>query len=143
MKLRNRLNRRPRRGFTLMEVLVVMAILVVLASTVTFAYLKFFKNAQADSTKQQIAILERACDSYKLDVGVYPGELADLMRQPANNTARWRGPYIQADTVPADAWGQPFTYQADNVNDRVRISSNGPDGQQGTGDDISMHNNVQ
>ena len=137
MKSHLRKNRRQRRGFTLMEVLVVMAILVVLASTVTFAYMNIMRGAESDNTFSQINLLKQACDKYKLDMNRYPANLGELIAPPNGASPRkWRGPYLDATEVPADAWGNPFEYAQDNSTNQVVISSWGPDGQKGTQDDI-------
>ncbi len=131
-------NRRStgRQAFTLMELLLVMAILVIMASMVTFAFLNIRQNAQSDLALSQIQTLENACTSYKLQVGRFPSKLDDLYTQPSGLTARqWRGPYL-SDPVPMDPWGNPYIYGADEANNRVFIRSAGPDGQQGTADDI-------
>ena len=135
-----RRGRVDRRGFTLMELLLVMAILVIMASMVTFAFLQIQQNAQSDAALTQISMLESACDQYKLQVGRYPNTLDDLFTQPAGLTTRqWRGPYLK-DPVPMDPWGAEYNYSADEANNRVFITSAGPDGQQGSPDDVPEPN---
>ena len=135
-----RRGRADRRGFTLMELLLVMAILVIMASMVTFAFLQIQQNAQSDATLSQISTLENACTSYKLQVGRLPNTLDDLFTQPAGLSPRqWRGPYLN-DPVPMDPWGNEYNYSPDEANNRVFISSAGPDGQQGSPDDVPEPN---
>ena len=132
----HRPTRSDRKGFTLMELLLVMAILVIMASMVTFAFLNIQKNAQSDACLSQINTLENACISYKLQVGRFPNSLDDLFTQPAGLSARqWRGPYLN-EAVPNDPWGNPYNYGPDEANNRVFIASPGPDGQQGSADDV-------
>ena len=132
----HRRGRVDRRGFTLMELLLVMAILVIMASMVTFAFLQIQKNAQSDATLSQISTLENACTSYKLQVGRFPNSLDDLFTQPAGlSTRQWRGPYL-SNPVPMDPWGNVYNYAPDEANNRVNIMSAGPDGQQGSPDDV-------
>ncbi|MCH2182826.1 MAG: type II secretion system major pseudopilin GspG [Mariniblastus sp.] len=136
----HRRGRGDRRGFTLMELLLVMAILVIMASMVTFAFLQIQQNAQSDATLSQISTLESACMQYKLQVGRFPNTLDDLHIQPAGLTTRqWRGPFLQ-DPVPMDPWGNEYVYSPDAANNRVFISSAGPDGQQGSPDDVPEPN---
>ncbi len=136
----NRRCRDQRKGFTLMELLLVMAILVIMASMVTFAFLNIQKNAQSDATLSQINTLKNACTSYKLQVGRFPNSLDDLFIQPAGmSTRQWRGPYLQ-EAVPMDPWGNDYSYTADEANNRVFISSAGPDGQTGSPDDVPEPN---
>jgi general secretion pathway protein G len=123
-----------------MELLLVMAILVIMASMVTFAFLQIQQNAQSDATLSQISTLENACTSYKLQVGRFPNTLDDLFTQPAGLSPRqWRGPYLN-DPVPMDPWGNEYNYSPDEANNRVFISSAGPDGQQGSPDDVPEPN---
>jgi len=136
--------RRRRRGFTLMEILLVLAILVVLGSLVTFGYVTIQRNAMMDSAKTQIRMFEQAVDMYRLDVGKYPSGdqgLQALRLQPPDAPAnKWRGPYIQVE-IPADPWGNPYQYQeiTDSLNQpSFEVISNGPDGANGTADDIRL-----
>ncbi len=141
MKIQRRRNNRTRRGFTLMELLLVMAILVVMASMVGFAFLNMQQNAQGDATRSQISTLKGACKQYKLHVGRFPSTLQDLVAQPAQVAAgKWKGPYLDRDTLTndevRDPWGQNYTYNADEKNQSVTIVSPGQDGQANTEDDI-------
>ena len=133
-KRAKRLNKNS--GFTLLELLLVMAILVVLASLSTFAILNLQRRSLQKSAFMEIQTLSKACKMYKLDVGSYPQQLDDLFTLPSglNNTV-WGGPYLDK-AIPADPWQQPYAYGADEQNDMVTITSNGPDRQKGTQDDV-------
>jgi general secretion pathway protein G len=73
---------------------------------------------------------------YKLQVGRFPNTLDDLYTMPSGMTrAQWGGPYLE-EQVKNDPWQRPYTYGADEINDRVTITSSGPDGQAGTQDDV-------
>ena len=129
-------SRNRRSGFTLLELLLVMAILVVLASLAGFSVLNMRSNALSRAASIQISSFESMCKAYKLQVGMFPNTLDDLHVQPAGMTKiTWGGPYLE-DPVPMDPWQRPYTYVADDMNDRVTITSNGPDGQANTEDDI-------
>ena len=131
-----RVRRTQRSGFTLLELLLVMAILVVLASLSTFAILGLQKSSLQRSAFLQIRMLEDACTMYKLNVGSFPSTLDDLYTNPSGMTkSQWGGPYIN-DPIPMDPWRRPYTYNADEQNDRVVITSAGPDGQAGSDDDV-------
>ena len=141
MNFQRRRKNRSRRGFTLMELLLVMAILVVMASMVGFAFLNMQKGAQEDATRSQISTLKSACKQYNLHVGRFPGELEDLINKPAQNGGSgWKGPYLDLDTLPGgqirDTWGDPYQYEPNDSTSRVSIVSNGKDGQPNTADDI-------
>lgn len=138
--------RSVRRGFTLLEVLLVMAILIILASVVTVSYTAIRQNSQSDGARMNIQALEQGCELYNLDDGRLPSTLNDLIVQPQNVPAgKWRGPYLKDTQVPMDPWGQEYQYQATNVNGVMRpiISSYGPDMGQGGGDDISNNPQTQ
>ena len=139
-----RTKRRRRAGFTLMEILLVLAILVVLGSLVTFGYVTIQRNAMMDSAKTQIRMFEQAVDMYRLDVGKYPsgdqGLQALRLQPPDAPVNKWRGPYIQVE-IPTDPWGNPYQYQeiTDSLNQpSFEVISNGPDGANGTPDDIRL-----
>jgi general secretion pathway protein G len=142
MKERNL--RRRRGGFTLMEILLVLAILVVLGSLVTVGYVTIQKNANIDSAKTQIRMFEEAIGLYRLDVGKYPsgdqGLQALRLQPPDAPVDKWRGPYMTTE-IPMDPWGNPYQYQeiTDSLNQpSFEVMSNGPDGNNGTPDDIRI-----
>lgn len=125
-----------RRGFTLLELLLVMAILVVLASLSTFAILNLQGSSLQKAAQIQVETFKDACTMYKLSVGSFPRTLNDLHSLPSGMTqAQWGGPYLEAK-IPNDPWGRPYNYSPDNIAQTVRITSNGPDGQRNTNDDV-------
>ena len=136
------MNRRPRRrtAFTLMEILLVLAILVVLGSMVSLGYVKIQQEANKKAAKAQLTLLEGAVNTYILDVGSPPSDLSGLVTVPGDlaNPQKWAGPYLDKQDLPADPWNQPFQYEiVDQANAKFRIWSNGPDQQPGSSDDIS------
>ena len=131
--------RPPRRkAFTLLEVLLVLAILVILGSTVTFYFARTQTSANISAARVQINSVHQLLDQYLIDVGTYPKTeqgLAALAEAPAGVQAeRWRGPYGKG-TLPADPWGNPYQYQWVSA-DQVRVWSWGPDGQDNSGDEV-------
>jgi general secretion pathway protein G len=137
----NRRLRRRSRGFTLMEVLLVLAILVVLGSLVSAGYVQIQRNASKDSARAQIGLLEDACDFYTLNVGSPPTSLQALIERPSDIAVpeKWAGPYLDKTTLPVDPWNHEYIYETYESPDGVkfRISSSGPNGQPGDDDDIA------
>jgi len=120
------------KGFTLLELLVVMVIIGLLAGYVGPKYFAQVGKSETKVAKAQIDALEKALDQYRLDTGRYPTSeegLAALNQKPANEP-RWGGPYLKKD-VPADPWGKPYTYRAPGEHGEYDLYSYGKDGQPG------------
>ena len=134
--------RRPRRhrknAFTLMEILLVLAILVVLASMVGVSYSRIQKSMQISSARTQLGLLEEAVKAYQISVGSLPPNLEALLQAPPElpNPTKWQGPYLDKQDLPMDPWNNSYQYEPLGT-DQFRIWSNGPDGQSGTEDDIT------
>jgi general secretion pathway protein G len=129
--------RDPRAGFTLIEMLVIIAIIAVLAAVVAPEVFKNVGDANAGAAKQQIQLLGTALDSYRLDNHAYPTTeqgLGALRTEPTTGTRppRWRGPYLRS-AVPQDPWDRPYIYVAPGRNDPrgYDLSSLGRDGREG------------
>ena len=97
------------RNFTLMEMVVVIAIIALLAAIVTPMYFKHVKEARIESAKTQISLLGECIDSYRLDTGALPKTLNDLISNGENLT-QWNGPYLQGNSIPLDPWGNDYQY---------------------------------
>ena len=131
-RLRNR-----RQGFTLLELLLVMAILVILASLSTVAVLSMQSSSQNKAAFAEINTLKTQCINFKLSTLAFPKKLDDLIVLPAGMTqANWGGPYLTGKSIPKDPWQNPYKYAAKDATDEVIITSAGKDGQHGTLDDI-------
>lgn len=127
---------RGRRGFTLMEVLLVLAILVILGGTATFFFAGMQTNANKRAALTQINATKSFLEAYHLDVGTYPASLDDLYQAPADlrNPNKWQGPYIDKP-IPPDPWDNPYQYEVSG--NQYKIWSFGPDGTNNTEDDIT------
>ena len=141
-KSRNEKMRIVRRcGFTLVEIMVVIVILVMLASVATPLYFRHLKNSRIATAKTQISMLEQALDDYRLDNGDYPDELAALMEN-TGQLSSWDGPYIKP-AVPKDPWGREYVYICPGENGEFDLLSYGKDGRPGgSGEDADIANYV-
>lgn len=136
--------RHSRIGFTLIEVLLVLVILVILGSLVGIQIRGAQKKALVNAAKSQAQAFDTPLQSYLLDVGDYPSSsagLESLRSAPAEaqgqGTMKWNGPYLEK-AVPVDPWGRPYNYVAPgrHNSDSYDVWSLGPDGADGTDDDI-------
>ncbi len=130
-----------RSGFTLMEILLVAAILVILASMATIGFRQMGRSATSQLAVSEIESFENACEMYAIKHQRFPGSLSELY-VPSGQMSRtqWGGPYMtDGENPPLDPWNNPYSYSQDVENDRVVITSTGPDGV-ASEDDIS---NVQ
>jgi len=131
------------RGFTLLELLVVLAILGLLVGLVAPAALRQLGSAKEKIAHQSIERLAGVLDIYKLDVGSYPTSdqgLQALITHPQGVT-RWSGPYLRK-AVPPDPWGKPYIYRTPGAQGGdYDLLSYGKDGQPGgTGEDADLSN---
>ena len=120
-------------GLTLIEVLMVVAIIGILAGVVAAKFSGKGKGARIKATRASIAAISTAIDVYEVDTGRFPSSLDGLLKD--DGSANWSGPYLKGDGIPVDSWGTPFSYTVEGNN--YKIVSGGPDMAVGTGDDIS------
>jgi general secretion pathway protein G len=113
---------RDQRGLTLIELLVVMVILGLFSTIVYQAFFPQVDKAKIQTARTQMDIIALALDSYRLDVGEYPAALGDLVQ---SSSPRWRGPYLQKGKVPADPWGNEYTYQVQDGGSAFTLASSG------------------
>jgi len=165
-------NRTPqklvRRGFTLVELLIVMAILVLLVSMVGPRLLGSKAKADISSVKTQIGMFQAALERYAIDMNTFPSKeqgLQALITEPSADSlggegdlggdkialegdgsdsegggSSWDGPYVKADKLPKDPWGNQYSYDFPATHNKQGIPdiwSFGPDGQENTEDDIT------
>lgn len=135
--------RKRARGFTLLELLVVVVIIGLLAGLVAPRYFDSVSKSKSKIAKAQIESLDKALDQYRLDVGSYPTVeqgLNALNTQPSG-VAKWQGPYLKK-ALPADPWDNDYAYVLQPGAAGIDIISYGADGKPGgTGEaqDVSLH----
>ena len=120
------------RGFTLLELLVVMVILGLLVGYVAPQYFSQIGKSEVKVARAQIDALEKTLDQFRIDSGHYPSSeqgLAALTVRPANE-ARWDGPYLKK-AVPPDPWGNPYVYRMPGEHGEFDLLSYGKDGTPG------------
>lgn len=123
-------NKNRGRGFTLLELLVVLVIIGLLAGIVGPRLFKNVSKSEITTARAQIDSLGKALDQYRLDVGHYPGSqdgLRVLTERPANEP-NWNGPYLKK-AAPLDPWGMPYQYKlpGEHNTEDYDLSSFGPD----------------
>ncbi len=134
--------RRDEAGYTLVELLVVLAILWLLATIATTQVLRYFASAKISTAHAQVESFSSALDLYKLDIGRYPTSqegLAPLKTKPAT-ADNWNGPYVKPTTSLNDPWGHPYTYASPGRHGEFDLSSNGPEGETSNGADPPVKN---
>jgi general secretion pathway protein G len=136
------LRRRAVRAFTLLEILIVLAILGLLVGLAVSRMDTIFGGSQQDVARLFVTqSIKIPLTQYRIDLGDYPSTaegLQALITAPQNRAERWRGPYLESRTVPVDPWGEPYQYRYPGVRNRgsYDVYSKGPDRQEGTEDDI-------
>jgi len=137
------LRRSRAKGFTLLELLVVVVIIGLLAGFVAPRYFSQVGKSEVNVAKAQIDALEKALDQYRLDVGRYPSNelgLKALVEKPASEP-KWNGPYLKK-AVPLDPWQKPYIYKMPGTKGDFDLLSYGRDGAAGgTGEDADITNN--
>jgi general secretion pathway protein G len=120
-------------GFTLLEMLVVLAIMGLLAAIVAPQVLKYLGTSRTQTAKVQIQNITAALELFRLDVGRYPSAeegLNSLVTAPAT-TPGWNGPYLQKSSALKDPWDQAYLYKIPGQHGEVDVYSLGSDKAEG------------
>jgi general secretion pathway protein G len=132
---------RPR-GFTLLELLVVILIIGLLVGIVAPRLLGQVSKSEVTAARAQLDAIDKAVQAFRMDTGHFPSTsqgLRALVTTPPDE-AKWRGPYMQSE-LPPDPWGSPYQYRLPGTNGRdYDLYSLGRDrAQGGNGDDADLY----
>src|SRR5262245_57459729 len=125
--------RRREHGYTLVELLVVLAILGLLVAIAAPRLMKYLGSAKVDTAKVQIDRLGGVLDLYRLEIGHYPRDqegLVALVDRPAQ-ADKWNGPYLKNRESLVDPWGRPYGYRSPGEHGEYDLYSLGADGREG------------
>jgi general secretion pathway protein G len=131
--MNRRIAKRNSKGFTLIEILVVLAILGLLAGLVGPRVINILGGGQTKAAKLQIEEFGGALDLFRLEVGRYPSTsegLEALVSQPSD-ASNWNGPYLKKSKVPKDPWGSDYHYRAPGEHGEYDLYSLGADNTEG------------
>lgn len=129
LKVTNQKFPRQARGFTLVELLLVLVILGVLAAIVIPKFSGRSEQAKLQAAQTQIGNFTTALNNYEVDNGAYPKSLGDLLAAP-RDAQNWHGPYLQSDVIPKDPWLNDYIYKCPGTHNPTffDLSSGGPPG---------------
>jgi len=125
--------RRREAGFTLLELLVVLAIMGLLAAIIGPQVIKYLGSSRTQTARVQIQNIVAALELYKLDVGHYPTQaegLNALVTAPQSE-AGWNGPYLKKESAIKDPWGEPYIYKNPGQHGEVDVLTLGSDKAEG------------
>ena len=126
-------DRRKPSGYTLVELLVVLAILGLLVALAAPRVIKYLGSAKTDTARIQIEKLGGVLDLYRLEIGRYPTEqegLESLVERPPQLDA-WNGPYLKNRESLTDPWGRPYGYRSPGEHGEYDLYTLGADGKEG------------
>ena len=126
-------------GFTLVELMAVVVLLGLLGGIVTVGVNSAIKKARTQAASTQIKALGQSATTFNLECGFFPSSLQDLVAEPSTGRRckNWGGPYLDETEIPDDPWGNPYNYMSPGQRSpNFDLWSNGPDGEEGTSDDI-------
>ncbi len=131
------------KGFTLVELLVVLVILVLLASVIGPRVINYLSSSRSKTAQIQIESLNTSLELFHIDVGRYPTTTEGLQSLVQVNGAipGWNGPYLRKNDLPPDPWGKPYLYESPGKERPFDLMTLGHDGKEGgAGEDADIRN---
>ena len=127
-----------RRGFTLVELMVVIAIIGLLATVVTVSVINKMEQANVGKVKADMKSIKDAMKLFKVNMGRWPRNVNELLTAPPDARNRWKGPYIEADQAPRDPWGNEYRLERRSGKSPVikTLGANGAPGGEGEDRDL-------
>ena len=115
-------------GFTLIEILIVVAIIGLIAALIGPNLMGRFERSKEEITKAQVEMLSSAVQAFMIDMRRYPNSLEELIN---STDPQWRGPYLSKRIIPKDPWGRDYQFKCPGDHGPFDLSSLGPDGKLG------------
>ncbi len=134
-RLRKPVRSQKRRGFTLLEVMLVLVIIAAIAGIAVYNIGGIQNRASKMNASTQIKGFKQALETYKLLIGSYPASLDALHEEPSDLADPSKYTQLYKEPIPADPWGRKYEYKLNGADYELR--SLGPDGQSGTDDDVT------
>ncbi len=121
--------RRSESGFTLLELLVVLAIMGMLAAIIAPQVIRYLGTSRTQTAKVQIQYVMQGLELFRVDVGRYPTQQEGLVAlvNPTPSAPNWNGPYLKKESALQDPWGNPYLYQIPGQHGEVDVYSLGSD----------------
>ena len=135
------LRRRAEQGFTLLELLVVLAIMGMLAAIIAPQVIKYLGTSRTQTAKVQVQNVMQGLELFRVDVGRYPTQQEGLIAlvNPTPSAPNWNGPYLKKESALQDPWGNPYIYQIPGQHGEVDVYSLGQDkAPGGTGESMPL-----
>ena len=123
--------RTMRQGFSLIEIIIAVAIMAIMALVVVPNLMQYVSNSRKDATTANVRAFETAINMFNVHTGQLPARLQDLVKKPADERVarKWQGPYLLQREIPEDAWGNRFQYKVTPQGEhKYELYSYGPDG---------------